>query len=183
MVVETYIDPALTSGLRQEIGPLLARLEDYSEIQADPKVLLMRNPAVSPGTYDAWQRDYRFGRLTCPSSRHPQWQPGGAIDTASRFNDDDGLLCASAMVIYYKTPKDRVSFHKDPVAYERIDSFTLEGEGLMTLKRGNKTTAHALKTGKVVVLDCDDCHMAKHSVVSSRRRLGLVLRYVSRRQS
>jgi hypothetical protein len=181
MVVETYVDPTLTSHLRQEITPMLPRLDNYSDIQIDPKVLLLRNPSMPPSTYDAWRNDHRFGRLTCPSSRHPQWESGGFIDNVAcgGKNDDDGLQCASAMIISYKTAKDRVSFHRDPVAYERIASLTLEGEGVLLLKRGHKTSEHKLQPGKAVVLDCDDCHTAKHSVVSSHR-LGLVLRYVRR---
>lgn len=180
MALENYFDASLTSQLAEEIRPFLDRLEDYSDIQVHPKVLLLRNPFISSSTYDEWQRDYLFGRATCPTSRHPCWNIKGAIQkTAQRYtNDHDGLVCASAMIILYSMPQTVVSFHKDPVAYERIVSLTLEGEGAMTIKRGRSSVVHPLEPGKVVVLDRDDCHAAKHGVRSSRR-LGLVLRYVN----
>ncbi len=180
MVRQTDVDPVLIAHMRQEIAPLLSLLENYSQIQVEPRILLLRNPSISPSTYDAWRNDHRFGRITCPSSLHQPWPPGGAIDKACRMDEDDGLLCASAMVIWYSTAKDKVSYHKDPMAYERIASLTLEGEGVMMVRRGNKPLAHALQPGTMVVLDRDDCQTAKHSCVVSSHRLGLVLRYVSR---
>lgn len=178
MVLQKNVCAKLTLQMLGEVDSFLPSLENYSDIQQNPKVLMLRNPAIPPETYDAWQKDHRFGRLTCPTSRHKCWNRKGAIDQASRCDDDSGLICASAMVIQYSSPSDIVSYHKDPVAYERIASFTLDGEGVMTLKRGKTLHQFQLKPGNVVVLEQDDCHSAKHSVVSSSR-LGLVLRFVT----
>lgn len=164
--------------MRREVLPLVSRLENYSDIHVEPKVLLLRNPDVDSEHYRAWQKDHRFGRLTCPTPDHPSWAQCGAIDEAVLLAEAPHFVCVSAMVISYSNPGEYVGYHKDPAAYERIVSFTLEGSGVMNVKRGNsKGVAYDLVPDVGIVLEEEDCLRAKHSIRSSRR-LGLVLRYV-----
>lgn len=177
MVTTIHVDATTTGGLRAEVAPFLERLEDYTNIHAEPKVLLLRNPNVESGYYDTWQKDHRFGRQTCPTSRHPAWRPSGAIDKVVREALLPSLVCVSAMVIQYSVRKGTVGYHKDPSAYERIVSLTVEGSGVMLVKRGaGQGVPYDLVPGVGVVLEEDDCRGAKHSIVSSQR-LGIVLRY------
>lgn len=179
MVVQLHIDTKLTRSLKKEVEQLLPLLDNYTDIQAEPKVLMLRNPSVSTAEYDSWRKDYRYGKFTCPSAQHPCWKRQGAIDEASRLVDSGFLVCVSAMVILYRGIDARVSFHKDPSAYDVIASLTLEGDGTMIVKGGRVLESYALAPGNVVVLNENDCHEAKHSVTSSSYRLGLVLRYAT----
>lgn len=177
MVLTIRVDPSLITAMTQEIAPLLSLLEPYSEIHAEPRVLLLRNPDISPDQYHVWQKDHRFGRFTCPTSHHPTWLPGGAIAEAASLARTPHLDCVSAMLILFSKPNEYVSYHKDPCAYERIASFTLEGDGIMNVRHGNaKGVPYDLHPSVGIVLEENDCLQAKHSVQSSSR-LGLVLRY------
>lgn len=184
MVLQTDVAPWRTALIRKEILPLLPSIHEYTPIQNDPKVLLLRNPRIPLNEYEKWQKDHRFGKFTCPRPTSPAWDKDGAIDgiiACHRDDDDDSeaTICVSAMIIRYSTPRDVVTFHKDPAAYDRIVSLTVEGEGVMHLKRGRRREAYPLVPGKAIVLEEDDCHEAKHSVVCSSPRLGLVLRFAN----
>lgn len=67
MVLQLHIDPNLTQSLKEEVDKFRHLLYNYSDIQAEPKVLMLRNPSVSTAAYDSWQNNYRYGKNTCPS--------------------------------------------------------------------------------------------------------------------
>ena len=180
MVLQPRVDALVTQQMLDETLPLLPHLHDYTAIQQDPQVLLLRNPRISPDAYEQWQKDHRFGRFTCPGSSNRAWKKGGGIDKIVLRQNlvDKHLVCVSAMIILYNGPKDVVSFHRDPSKYVGIVSLTLQGSGVMLLKDGRSVVSYELVPGKAVVLDEDDCLHKKHSVCS-KNRLGLVLRYIS----
>jgi hypothetical protein len=185
MVATFPICPELHAQVMGEIGPLLPCLHDYTDIQAEPRILLLRNPHVPSAKYATWQKNHRFGHNTCPGVRSPCWTKGGAIDHLVRLSPAAAkdLLCVSAMVISYSQPGGSVGYHRDPCAYARIVSATLKGGGVMKVKRGRNTVElYDLVPGLGIALDDDDCLFAKHCVESSER-LALVLRYISQQDA
>lgn len=176
MVVLVPIPRDVSREVAKNIMPLLPLLHDFTEIQKEPKILCLRNPNLRSDLYAAWQKDHRYGRRTCPGPDDPCW-PASVGKVVETLGGDSGLTCISAMVIHYSHPGSSASYHKDPPVYERIASLTLEGVGIMKVKRGGVLVqSYELVPGVGVVLESDDCWFAKHGVTSSDR-LGLVLRY------
>lgn len=179
MVLVFPVPPATIASLQKEVEPLLSRLIDYSTFQEEPKVLFLRNPGLSPYKYQQWQKDHRFGILSCPGPHDEAWGPVVARVVQKTPCPSD-LRCISAMIICYSKPYRNVGYHRDPSAYRQIVSYTLNGEGVMKVRHGNqKGVAYNLVPSSGVLLEEVDCLYAKHSIQSSRR-LGLVLRYVDK---
>lgn len=168
-----------TRAMLKEVHPLLNELVHYSDVTEEPKILHLRNPAINPDAYQKCYKDYRFGKNTCPRMDDKQWGP--ALDSViANVECPPHLTCFSAMIISYEDTnrETHVGYHKDPPAYERIVSFTLEGRGMMKIRRGNqKGISYDLVPGLGIALEECDCFRAKHSI-SSSGRLGVVLRYV-----
>lgn len=185
MVQLIDVPPALTQAMTDEVTPLLGALGPYSLVNEDPRILLLRNPGLPAAHYDAWAKDYRFGRNTCPTAQSPAWMKGGtiaravALAAAGAPDSDPALVPVSAMVIAFLSKKQAgVGYHKDPNAYTKIVSFTMTGSGELWVRHGNRRgVAYDLVPGKAVVMEEADCCEAKHSV-KSNGRLGLVVRFV-----
>lgn len=189
MVLTLDVPSALTRGLNAEVEPLLKDLGPYSVVAETPRILALRNPAVAPAAqYDAWAKNYRFGRNTSPTSASPAWKAGGAIAeaVAAAASRCKHLVPFGATLIDYDTNRSNagLAYHRDPSAYTRIASFTLTGEGRLLLRHGGGGgLSHILVPGNVIVMEEVDCLDAKHSVtVSANGRRGLVVRFVSRNE-
>jgi hypothetical protein len=168
-----------TRAMLKEVHALLHELGPYSDIMTQPKILHLRNPTIHPDMYRQYHNNHRFGKLTCPKMDDKQWGP--ALDTViANVECPPHLTCFSAMIISYEDTnrETHVGYHKDPPAYERIVSFTLEGRGIMKIRHGNQRgISYELVPGLGIALEECDCFQAKHSI-SSSGRLGVVLRYV-----
>lgn len=127
MVALLEIAPELLQKVADDLGPLLPRLHDFTEIQVEPKILCLRNPDLHPEMYKTWQKDHRYGRRTCPAPSDPCWPASVSKVAQLLLQGQSDLTCMSAMVIHYSSSQSSASYHKDPPAYARIASLTLMG--------------------------------------------------------
>ena len=162
---------------QQELIPLLSETRRFSSFCEYPRIVTLKNPDLSETIYDAWRRDYGFGKETLPQPDETCWDKKGVVPL---FIDllQTSLIPVSATIVEYDGPRHGLGYHKDPGAYTLIASFTLEGSGDMWVwRRPGKSRRFRLDSSQGVCLLKDDCLLAKHKVSTDKSRIGLVLRF------
>lgn len=161
--------------------------DSFSPLQKYPIQALFRSPYIHKECYRTLGKNYRFGKITLPSTDDGTWPD--VVDRLVGWLREHRLVrpeieIVSVAVLLYDV-REKPHLHKDPSAYSFIGSLTLEGTARMVLVYGRDRREVPIETGSLLLLDdLEDTHVAKHGVLCEGdiQRLNIVIRGVQKEE-